>query len=158
MVSKKSSTPVVLIAALAMGTTLWVGREARGAAAGDPVLMVPIRGSVKGTTGSVSFSGEARVTAHVSPDTEFGDPPSVTVSVNLKGAIGSDGSGKKYEASGEQAIVRPFQESDTIEVTFSYYPVGGDSSGGGGAGTMSFDLRFDPKSGKLLRADGRILE
>jgi hypothetical protein len=156
MYSKKSSTPVVLIAALAMGITLWVGREARGAAAGDPVLVVPIRGSVKGATESVSFSGDARVTAHVARDTEFGDPPSVTVSVNLKGVTGSDGSGKKYEASGEQAIVRPFQESDTIEVTFSYYPVG-DSSGGG-AGTMTFQLRFDPKSGTLLHADGRIEE
>jgi hypothetical protein len=156
MYSRKSSTPVVLIAALAMGITLWVGREARGAAAGDPVLVVPIRGSVKGATESVSFSGDARVTAHVARDTEFGDPPSVTVSVNLKGVTGSDGSGKKYEASGEQAIVRPFQESDTIEVTFSYYPVG-DSSGGG-AGTMTFQLRFDPKSGTLLHADGRIEE
>jgi len=45
----------------------------------------------------------------------------------------------------------------TIEVTFSYYTVGGDSSGGG-AGTMSFHLRFDPKSGTLLHADGRIEE
>jgi len=79
------------------------------------------------------------------------------VSVNLKGVTGSDGSGKKYEASGEQAIVRPFQESDTIEVTFTYYPVGVDSSGGG-AGTMSFMLRFDLKSGTLLHADGRIEE
>ena len=158
MSSKKSSTPVVLIAALAMGTTLWVGREARGAAAGDPVLVVPVRGSVKGASESVSFHGNARVTTHVVTQTEFGDPPSVTVSVNLNGVTGSDGSGRKYEASGEQVVVRPFQESDTIEVTFSYYPVGGDSSGGGGAGTMSFDLRFDQKSGKLLRADGRILE
>jgi hypothetical protein len=157
MSSKKSSTPVVLIATLAMGITLWASREARGAAAGDPVLVVPIRGSVKGETESVSFSGDARVTAHVARDTEFGDPPSVTVSVSLKDVTGSDGSGKKYEASGEQAIVRPFQESDTIEVTFSYYPVGGDSSGGG-AGTMSFHLRFDPKSGTLLHADGRIEE
>jgi hypothetical protein len=157
MVSKKSSTPVVLIAALAMGTTFWASREARGAAAaGDSVLVVPIRGSVKGPTGSVSFSGDVRVTAHVVTQTEFDDPPGVTVSVNLKGVTGRDGSGKKYEASGEQQIVRPFREADTIEVTFSYYPAG-DSSGAG-AGTMSFKLRFDPKTGALLHADGRIEE
>ncbi|TMA22798.1 MAG: hypothetical protein E6J85_03635 [Deltaproteobacteria bacterium] len=156
MVSKKSSTPVVLIAALAMGTTLWA-REARGAAAGDPVLVVPVHGSVKGTSGSISFSGDARVTSHVRTDTEFGDPPGVTVYVNLKGVTGTDDSGKKYEASGEQQIVRPFQESDTIEVTFSYHAVGSDTSGGG-AGTMSFKLRFDSKTGTLLQADGRFEE
>jgi hypothetical protein len=158
MVSKKSSTPVVLIAALAMGTTLWVSREARGAAAaGDPVLVVAVSGKVKGPTGNISFSGDARVRTHVRVVTEFDDPPGVTVSVNFRGLAGTDGSGKKYEATGEQQIVRPFQETDTIEATFSYYPVGGDGSGGG-IGTMSFKLRFDPKTGALLHADGRFEE
>jgi hypothetical protein len=35
--------------------------------------------------------------------------------------------------------------------------VGGDP-GAGGVGTMSFKLRFDPKSGTLLHADGRFEE
>jgi len=158
MVSKKSSTPVVLIAALAVGTTLWVSREARGAsAAGDPVLVVPVSGKVKGPSESISFSGDALIRTHVRTETEFDDPPGVTVSVSFKGLTGTDGSGKKYEISGEQQIVRPFQESDTVEVTFSYYPVGGDQ-GGGGVGSMSFKLRFDPKSGALLHADGRFAE
>src|SRR4051812_36097819 len=116
MVSKKSSTPVVLIAALAMGTMLWVSRGARGAAAaGDPVLVVPVSGKIKGPTESISFSGDARVSTHVVTETEFDDPPAVTVSVTFKGLTGTDASGKKYEATGEQQIVRPFQESDIIE-------------------------------------------
>src|SRR5256885_3757080 len=141
-----------------MGTTLWVSREARGAAAaGDSVLVVPVSGKVKGPAESISFSGDARVRTHVRMETEFDDPPGVTVSVNFKGLAGTDGSGKKYEAAGEQQIVRPFQESDSIEVTFSYYPVGGDP-GAGGVGTVSFKLRFDAKSGALLHADGRFEE
>jgi len=156
MISKKSSTPVVLIAAMAVGTTLWVSRDARGAtAAGDSVLVVPVSGKVKGPSESISFSGDARVRTHVRTETEFDDPPGVTVSVNLTGLTGTDGSGKKYEISGEQQIVRPFQESDTVEVTFSYYAAGGDQ-GGGGVGTMSLKLRFDPKSGALLHAAGRF--
>jgi len=59
--SNLSSAPVVLIAALAMGTTLWVSREARGAtAAGNPVLAVPVAGKVQGASQSISLSGEAR--------------------------------------------------------------------------------------------------
>jgi len=127
MVSKKSSTPVVLIAALAMGTTLSV-REARGAAAGNPVLVVPVSGKLVGATESVSLSGEARIRTSVVKDGEFGDPPGVVVSINLKDVTGTGSAGTKYEASGEQELVRPFVESDTVEVMFSVYPAGSDAS------------------------------
>jgi len=153
MKSKTSSTPVVLIAALAMGATLWVGREARGDA-GNPVLTVPFSGKVKGATESVSFSGEARLKTSVAKDTDFGDPASVTIYINLKGVTATGSSGKKYEVSGEQQIVRPLQESDTVELVFMYYPAG--SEGSTETASATFRLRLDPKNGALLRADGSI--
>jgi hypothetical protein len=146
---------VVLIAAIAMGTTLWVGREARGAtAAGNPVLAVPIAGKVQ--DGSVSLSGEARVGTSVTHDS-FGDPASVVISVDLSGIRGTDPSGKKYQASGEEHLVRPLQESDVVEVTFVYYPAGTDaSSSEARSATVSFRLRLDLAHGALLKADAAV--
>jgi hypothetical protein len=148
---------VVLIAAIAMGTTLWVDREARGAtAAGNPVLAVPIAGKVQDGTQSVSLSGEARVGTSVTHDS-FGDPASVVISVDLSGIRGTDPSGKKYQASGEEHLVRPLQESDVVEVTFVYYPAGTDaSSSEARSATVSFRLRLDLAHGALLKADAAV--
>jgi len=155
----KSSSRVVLIALVAVGATLWADREARGdTAAGNPVLVVPLTGSVKGPGGDVSLSGEARLGTNVTLPPEFGDPPSVVVSIHLKGVTGTDPSGKKYEASGDQEVVRPLVESDTVEILFSVYPAGTDaSSGEARPAAAKFKLRFDEKShGALLHADGSI--
>jgi hypothetical protein len=155
----KSSSRVVLLALVAMGTTLWAGREARGAtAAGNPVLVVPLKGVVKGPAGDVSLSGEAQIGTNVTKEPEFGDPPSVVVSVRLKGVTGTDSAGRKYEASGESQSVRPLVESDTIEVLFSVYPAGSDaSSSGARPATAKFKLRLDEKHhAALLHAEGSI--
>ena len=109
----KSSSRVVLIALVAVGTTLWADREARGdTAAGNPVLVIPLTGSVKGPAGDVSLSGEARIGTGVTKAEEFGDPPSVVVTIHLQGMTGKDSSGKKYEASGDGEVVRPLVASD----------------------------------------------
>src|SRR3954452_16016455 len=104
----KSSSRVVLIALVAVGATLWADREARGdTAAGNPVLVVSLTGSVKGPAGDVSRSGEARAGNNLTKPEEFDDPPSVVVSIHLDGITGKDPSGKKYEASGDGELVRP---------------------------------------------------
>jgi hypothetical protein len=155
----KSSSRVVLIALVAMGTTLWAGREARGdTAAGNPVLVVPLKGSFQGPAGSVSLSGEARIGTNVTLPPEFGDPPSVVVSVHLMNVTGTDSAGRKYEGSGDSDSVRPLVASDTIEVLFSVYPAGSDaSSSEARPATAKFKLRLDEKHhGALLHADASI--
>jgi hypothetical protein len=150
---------VVLIALVAVGTTLWAGREARGdTAAGNPVLVVPLKGSIKGPAGDVSLSGEAQLGTNVTLPPEFGDPPSVLVSIHLKGVTGTDSAGRKYQASGDGEVVRPLVESDTVEVLFSVYPAGADaSSSEARPATAKFKLRLDEKHhGALLHADGSI--
>src|SRR3954468_24518604 len=102
---RKSSSRVVLIALLVVGTTLWADREARGdTAAGNPVLVIPLTGSVKGPAGDVSLSGEARIGTNVTKAEECGGPPSVVVSIHLQGITGKDPSGKKYQASGDGEV------------------------------------------------------
>ena len=155
----KSSSRVVLIALVAVGATLWADREARGdTAAGNPVLVVPLTGSVKGPAGDVSLSGEARIGTNVTKAEEFGDPPSVVVSIHLEGITGKDLSGKKYQGSGDGEVVRPLVGSDTVEILFSVYPAGSDgSSREARPAAARFKLRLDEKShGALLHADGSI--
>jgi hypothetical protein len=155
----KSSSRVVLIALAAVGTTLWADREARGdTAAGNPVLVIPLAGSGKGPAGDVSLSGEARIGTNVTKAEEFGDPPSVVVSIHLQGITGKDPSGKKYQASGDGEVVRPLVGSDTVEILFSVYPAGSDaSSSEARPAAATFKLRLDEKNhGALLQAGGSI--
>jgi len=154
----RSSTPVVLIALVAMGATLWGFRDARGdTAAGNPVLQVPISGKVKGPTGTVVLSGAARVGTSVTGEPLFGDPPSVVVSIDPSGITGSGPSGKKYQVSGEEHLVRPLVESDSVEAVFLYHPAGDAAGSESQPVTLSFHLRFDMnRHGALLHADGGI--
>jgi hypothetical protein len=117
---------------------------------------VAVRGIVSGPAESVSFSGQAQLNAQVVTDPDFGNPPTVILSIDL-GSVTGVGSltGKKYVVASKDVLNRRLSPADTVQVNFPFY-VSGGSALAPSVGTASFNLRFDTATLKLTGASGAI--
>jgi len=118
--------------------------------------LVMVNGIVTGAPESVSFSGQANLSASVVTDPDFGSPPTVVLSINLSNITGVGSStGKKYLISNEEVLTRRFTAADTVQMTFPFYPSTGNAMGSS-IGLASFNLSFDSATLKLTGASGSI--
>lgn len=118
--------------------------------------LVTINGIVSGVPESVSFSGQAQLKANVVTDPDFGNPPTVVLSIDLSNVTGVGSStGKMYVVSNKGILHRRLAASDMVQVTFPFYPSGG-SAMSPRTGMASFNLSYDTTTLKLTGASGSI--
>jgi hypothetical protein len=151
-------TPVVLPAAVAiLGLLVWAGEPAVAAfSTAMSSALISIKGTVNGTPESVAFSGQAKIGTKMVTDPDFGKPPIVVLSIDLRNVTGLGSStGKTYVTSSQAVLERPLVAADTLQVTFPFFP-----SGGGAAparvGMASFSLSFNVSTGMLTSATAGI--
>jgi hypothetical protein len=117
---------------------------------------VSIKGTVSGAPESVAFSGQAKLTARVVTDPDFGAVPTVVLSIDLSGVTGVGSStGKTYVNSNQEIVNRRLTAADMVQLTFPFYP-SGTSTMAARVGMASFNLRFDVNTLKLTAASGSI--
>jgi hypothetical protein len=118
--------------------------------------LVAIRGIVSGQPESVSFSGQAQVSASVVTDPDFGSPPTVVLSIDLSNVTGvGSSSGKTYVVSSKDILDRRLSATDTVQINFPFY-VSGASPLSASVGMASFDLSYDTATLRLTGASGAI--
>jgi hypothetical protein len=118
--------------------------------------LVTIRGIVSGSPESVSFSGQAQINANVVTDPDFGNPPTVVLSIDLGKVTGvGASSGKTYVTSSQGTLNRRLIAADTVQFTFPFFPSGG-SAMSPRVGIASFNLNFNVSSMKLTGATAQI--
>lgn len=118
--------------------------------------LVSIRGTVNGLPESVSFSGQAQVSAKVVTDPDFGNPPTVLLSIDLGKVTGvGASSGKTYVASSQGTMNRVLAAADTVQFTFPFSASGG-SAMSSRVGKASFNLSFNVNTMKLTAATAQI--
>jgi hypothetical protein len=118
--------------------------------------LVTIKGIVSAPAESVSFSGQAQVNTNVVTDPDFGNPPTVILSIDLSGVTGvGSSSRKKYVVASKDVLNRRLSPGDTVQVNFPFY-VSGASPTSASVGTASFNLSFDTATLKLTGASGAI--
>jgi hypothetical protein len=118
--------------------------------------VVTVSGIVSGSPESVSFSGQAQLNAKVVTDPDFGNPPSVVLSIDLSTITGVGSStGKKYVVSNQEIFTRKLAAADTVQMTFPFYPSTGNAQSSS-LGLASFNLSFDVNTLKLTGASGSI--
>jgi len=118
--------------------------------------LVPVTGVVTGGAESVSFSGQAKVSANVVTDPDFGGTPTVVLSIDLSGLSGVGAStNKKYVTADGEVINRRLSAADTLQYTFPFYQSGA-SAMSARVGSASFNLSFDVNTLRLTGVTGRI--
>jgi hypothetical protein len=118
--------------------------------------LVSIKGTVSGSPESVVFSGQAKLSARVVTDPDFGTIPTVLLSIDLSGVTGiGSSSGKKYVTSDGEIVRRRLAAADAVQFKFPFYPSGG-SAMSARTGVTSLKLSFDVNSLKLTGASGAI--
>jgi len=117
---------------------------------------VSVNGIVSGQPESVSFSGQVRLNAKVVTDPDFGNPPTVVLSIDLSSITGVGSStGKKYVVANQETLNRRLSAADTVQVNFPFYPSGG-SAMSSRIGTASLNLSFNVNTLQLTAASGEI--
>jgi hypothetical protein len=118
--------------------------------------LVPVRGVVTGGPESVVFSGQAKLSAKVVTDPDFGGTPTVVLSFDLSGLSGVGAStGAKYVTSDGEIVQRGLTAVDMVEYTFPFYR-SGTSPMEPSLGLASFNLVFNVNTLKLTAAAGHI--
>jgi hypothetical protein len=113
---------------------------------------VPISGTVTGSPESVSFSGRATVSSRLARDPDF-NAPRYVLSIDLTGVGGVGAtSGAKYVVSGPEIVQRRVATSHAVEFTFPFRR--GSELPRAGNAIFAFD--FDPATGAITRASGRV--
>ena len=119
--------------------------------------LVSITGIVSGVPESVSFSGQAQLNANVVTDPDFGNPPTVVLSVDLSNVSGVGSStGTKYVTSNQEILTRPLGATDAVQFTFPFYRSGSSALPSSPVGLVSFNLKFNLNTLKLIGASGAI--
>ena len=118
--------------------------------------LVPVKGAVVGAPETVNFSGQAKVSANVVTDPDFGAQPTVLLSIDMTGVTGVGAStGKKYLVSGPGTMNRRLNAADLVQVTFPFYQSGASSTTAR-IGAASFSLGYSVSTLKLTGASGQI--
>jgi hypothetical protein len=119
--------------------------------------LVAVAGIVSGSPESVSFSGQAQVSTKAVTDPDFGNPPTVVISINLSSITGVGSSTKKkYVISNQEILTRKLAAADTVQMTFPFYVSGTSAIGAATVGMASFNLSFDMTTLKLTGVSGSI--
>jgi hypothetical protein len=119
--------------------------------------LVTVSGVVSAVPESVSFSGQAQVSTNVVTDPDFGNPPTVVISIDLSSITGvGSSSKKKYVISNQEILTRKLTAADTVQMTFPFYMSGSSAIGATTIGKVSFNLSFDMTTMKLTGASGAI--
>jgi len=118
--------------------------------------LVSVMGTVSGGAESVSFSGQAKVSANVVTDPDFGGTPTIVLSIDLSGLSGIGAASRsKYVTAAGDIVNRRLTAGDTVEYTFPFYQSGASPTSAR-VGLVSFNLGFDVNTLKLTSASGRI--
>ncbi|HMH18956.1 MAG TPA: hypothetical protein VK572_12505 [Burkholderiales bacterium] len=118
--------------------------------------LVSIKGTVTGSPESVSFSGQAKLSASVVTDPDFGNSPNVVLSIDLSNVTGVGSStGKKYVTSSQEVLSRRLIAADKVQLTFPFVQSGGSPTTSR-VGAASFNLSYNVNSLKLTGATGQI--
>src|ERR1041385_6237979 len=118
--------------------------------------LVSIKGTVSGSPENVSFSGQAKLSASVVTDPDFGTTPIVVLSIDLSGVTGVGSStGKTYVTSDGEIDRRRLAAADAVQLRFPFFPSGG-SAMSARTGAAALNLSFDVNSLKLTGASGAI--
>src|SRR5215467_8258972 len=117
--------------------------------------LVTVKGSVVGAPETVNFSGQARVSARVVTDPDFGNPPTVLLSIDLSGVTGVGAStGTKYAVASQQTLNRKLNAADFVQITFPFYPSGSLMSSR--LGSASVSVGYDVGTLRLTSASAQI--
>jgi len=151
-------TPVALPAAVAiLGVLVWAGGPAVAAfTTALSSALIGIKGTVSGTPESVAFSGQAKIGSKMVTDPDFGNPPTVVLSIDLSNVTGVGSStGKTYVTSSRVILDRRLTAADTVQVPFPFFPSGGGAMSAR-VGMASFNLSFNVNTGMLTGATAGI--
>jgi hypothetical protein len=169
-------TPVLLPLVIAMmGAVLWWGGAPASAQTAitasttrststssattttTTAALVSIKGTVNGLPESVSFSGQAQISANVVTDPDFGAPPTVVLSIDLGKVTGVGSStGKTYVTSSQGTLNRRLTAADKVQFTFPFFQSGG-SAASSRVGMAFFDLSFNVSTLQLTGATAQIV-
>src|SRR5262245_38408719 len=126
------------------------------AIAGTNTFSAITAGLVKGPPEAVAFAGKTQNTSTLLID-EFGGPPSVQLTLDLRGVTGVGATTKKrYAISGPQIMIRPLASTDVIDFTFPFVPVGALSPIS--IGNATFGITFDVSTAGINRAIAAITD
>jgi hypothetical protein len=118
--------------------------------------LVRVVGVVTGGPESVTFSGQAKVSADVVTDPDFGGIPTVVLTIDLSSLKGIGASTGATYATSDQAIVqRRLAAADTVQYTFPFNR-SGMSPMAPSVGLASFNLSFDVNTLKLTGVSGSV--
>ena len=151
-------TPVVVPLFVAiLGTLAWGGGPALAAfTTALSSALIGIKGTVSGMPESVSFSGQAKINSKMVTDPDFGNPPTVVLSIDLSNVTGVGSStGKTYVTSSRVILDRRLTAADTVQVPFPFFPSGG-SAMPARVGLASFNLSYNVNTGMLTGATAGI--
>ena len=89
-------------------------------------------------------------------DPDFGNPPTVVLSIDLSNVSGVGSStGKTYVTSSRAILERRLTAADTVQVAFPFFPSGG-SAMSARVGMASFNLSYNVNTGMLTGATAGI--
>jgi hypothetical protein len=117
------------------------------------IRLVRVSGVVSGSPESVTFSGDAKVSNRLAKDPDFFSPRYV-LTVDLTGVTGiGSTSGARYAISGPELLHLRVAASHAVEITFPFR----GSTNHLRTGLASLNLDFDPESGAVTAASGKVL-
>src|SRR5262249_3098344 len=137
----------ILVASTA---TLVCGATPAVAASATSTLIVPIWGTVNGSPESVFLTGLATITSTAAIDTTSRMPLGVTLLIDFTnvGGLGLS-SGTTYVSTGQNVLVRPFVASDSIAITFPFFPSGPGGFLSARPALATFTLNYNATTGQL---------
>jgi hypothetical protein len=140
-----------------LGMLVWGGGPAVAAfTTALSSALIGIKGTVSGTPESVSFSGQAKISSKMVTDPDFGNPPTVVLSIDLSKVTGvGTSTGQTYVTSSQVILDRRLTAADTVQVPFPFSPSGG-SALSARVGMASFNLSFNVNTGMLTGATAGI--
>jgi hypothetical protein len=116
---------------------------------------VSIKGIVTGQPESVSFSGQAQIGSRLVRDPDFGRPV-LLLTIDLSSVSGVGQSTKaKYVVPTQELVQRHLAPSHDVEITFPFVRSGTDGLSAR-TGVASFALSFDPSTGAVTSATGKV--
>lgn len=118
-------------------------------------IRIPIAGTVTSPTESVTLSGSADIVSTLVLDPLLFEPPRELVTIALVNVSGVGlTTGRRYVASGQNTLLRLLVTSDTIELTFPFFPDVPDGALQARSVLAAFRLSFDLLTGTLTGGTG----
>lgn len=137
-----------LVLLLAAG--LFLGDVSTVAAPLTSTINIPIAGTVNGPTEAIAFSGTAKIASTFVLDLLLGEVPREIITIDLVNVSGVGVlTGTRYVATGHNTLLRPLATSDTLEMTFPFFPATPGGTSQARSLLASFSLNFNLLTGGL---------